>query len=183
MVTGLRPGRFLSRVVRAAKLDPRLYEEVEADHGATPSAIVVVTASSLAAGVGARGFGAERPEDVLFFALLSLVAWAAWVALTYRIGIRLLPGPETYANLGQMTRTLAFATAPGVLRLAGVWTPVTGPIFAATAIWMLLATIVALRQALDYRDIGRAVAVCVVAWMMAATAALVIGVFFSPAVW
>ena len=178
----MAPDRFLSRVVRAARLDPRVYEEVEADRRATPSAIAVVTASSVAAGIGARGFGNGRLEDILFFALLSLIAWAAWVMLTYQVGVRLLPEPQTYANPGQMVRTLGFASAPGVLRVAGLWAPLTAPIFAATAIWMLLATIVALRQALDYRRFGRAVTVCVVAWVLAVAAAGVIAIFFSPSV-
>jgi hypothetical protein len=81
-----------------------------------------------------------------------------------------------------MVRTLGFASAPGVLRVAGLWAPLTAPIFAATAIWMLLATIVALRQALDYRGFGRAVTVCVVAWVLAVAAAGVIAIFFSPSV-
>jgi hypothetical protein len=174
---------FVKRVVGAAKLSPRAYEDVEADTGATPGAIAVVAASSLAAGIGARGFGDGRPEDVLFFALLSLAAWASWAVLTYQIGVRLLPEPQTQANAGQIVRTLAFATAPGMLRVAGLWAPLTAPVFGATALWMLMAMIVALRQALDYRGVGRAIAVCVVAWALTITAAILIGVFFAPVVW
>ena len=44
---------FLSRVLRAIKIDIELYEEVEKDKSATIQAGLVVVLSSLAAGVGA----------------------------------------------------------------------------------------------------------------------------------
>jgi hypothetical protein len=36
----------------------------------------------------------------------------------------------------------------------------------ATAIWMLIAAVVAIRQALDYQSTGRAVLVVVVGWIV-----------------
>ncbi|MBW8056868.1 MAG: hypothetical protein FVQ86_02450, partial [candidate division NC10 bacterium] len=44
---------FTDRMIRAAKLDVNLYEEVEADKGAMGQAMGVVVLSSVAAGVGA----------------------------------------------------------------------------------------------------------------------------------
>ena len=46
---------------------------------------------------------------------------------------------------------------------------------------MLLAMIVAVRQALDYTSTARAVAVCVIGWTLALTFAIVLGLFFGPA--
>ena len=43
---------FVDRIIRAAKLDVNLYEEVEADKSALGQAMVVVVISSVAAGVG-----------------------------------------------------------------------------------------------------------------------------------
>ncbi len=48
---------FTSRMLRAAKLDVNLYEEVEADTGGTPQAMAVVVLGSVAAGVGAGRVG------------------------------------------------------------------------------------------------------------------------------
>ena len=45
---------FKGRIIRAAKLDVHLYEEVEADTGAMGQAMGVVVLSSIAAGVGSR---------------------------------------------------------------------------------------------------------------------------------
>lgn len=41
---------FKNRIIRAAKLDPLLYEEVEADEGAMWQAMGIVVLSSVAAG-------------------------------------------------------------------------------------------------------------------------------------
>ncbi len=43
---------IVSKMIRAAKLDVDLYEEVEADRTATRQAFVVVLISSIAAGLG-----------------------------------------------------------------------------------------------------------------------------------
>lgn len=46
---------IMSRIIRAAKLDASLYEEVEADRSAIGQAVAVVVLSSIAAGVGTIG--------------------------------------------------------------------------------------------------------------------------------
>ena len=44
--------------------------------------------------------------------------------------------------------------------------PVLGEIvFAVTGIWMLVATVIAVRQALDHQSLSRAVAVCRIGWV------------------
>ena len=43
---------YINRIVRAAKLDINLYEEVEADKKAMGQAMGVVVLSSIAAGIG-----------------------------------------------------------------------------------------------------------------------------------
>ena len=49
---------FVERVVGAARLDARVYEEVEADPTAMGQAMAVVAAAALASGVGSIGSGA-----------------------------------------------------------------------------------------------------------------------------
>jgi hypothetical protein len=55
----------------------------------------------------------------------------------------------------------------------------TIPSFAIAAVWMLVAMIIAVRQALDYTSTARAVAVCGVGWVLAITFAILFGVFFG----
>ena len=48
---------LVDRMIRAAKLDSHLYEEVEADTGAMGQAMLVVVLSSIAAGIGSAAYG------------------------------------------------------------------------------------------------------------------------------
>ena len=95
------------RMIRAAKLDRGLYEEVEADTGATGQSILVVVLSSVAAGIGSAGGGGLK--ELLFGALSALVAWYIWASITYFIGTRLLPESQTEADVGQLLRILELA--------------------------------------------------------------------------
>jgi len=81
------------------------------------------------------------------------------------IGAKMLPEPQTRADWGELARVLAFASSPGALRILGI-VPVLGEIvFVVTGIWMLVATVIAVRQALDYQSLARAVAVCLIGWV------------------
>jgi Yip1 domain len=172
--------RFLRRLVGAAALDVSIYEEVEADRGATAQALTVIVMSSLAAGIGARGFGDGDAAGIVFFAAVAFVAWAAWALVTYEIGVRIMPEPQTRADVGELLRTIGFATAPGMLRVFGLLPGLTAPVFVVTAVWMLAAMIVGVRQALDYTTTRRAVAVCALGWVLAIVLGGVLGFFFGP---
>ena len=169
-------------MIGALALDATIYEEVEADQGATTQALTVVLLSSLAAGLGSRGLGGTTWAGVIFIALVSLVAWAAWALVVFEVGARLLPEADTQVDVGQLLRTIGFSSAPGLLRILGVMSAATIPVFVVTSIWMLAAMIVGVRQALDFRSTPRAIAVCVVGWVLAIAIAMVIGLFLSPPV-
>ena len=173
---------FVGRLLGAAVLRAATYEDVEADRSATLQAIAVVALSGLAAGIGARGFGGGRPADIAFFTGLALATWAGWAMLTYQLGSRIMPERQTRADVGELLRTLGFASAPGLIRVFGIVPELTAPVFVAAAVWMLLAMIVAVRQALDYHSTRHAVAVCLVGWLLAVAFALTIGWLFGPQV-
>ncbi|HYM23077.1 MAG TPA: hypothetical protein VEU08_07715 [Vicinamibacterales bacterium] len=171
---------FTQRLIGALSLDAAVYEDVEADRTATGQALAVVLLSSVAAGIGARGLYEASISRLVFIGTVSLVAWVAWALLTFEIGGRLMPEPQTRVDPGELLRTIGFASTPGLLRVFGIIPGATVPVFAATAVWMLLATIVAVRQALDYTSTSRAVAVCVLGWVLAIAVAAVLGLFFGP---
>src|ERR1700681_164730 len=182
MTTSSATNTFLQRLIGAMALDVAIYEEVEADRGATTQAFAVVLLSSLAAGIGARGLGENSLPNIAFISIVSLLAWAAWALITFEIGARIMPEPQTEVDVGELLRTIGFASTPGLLRVIGIVPGVTVPVFAVTAIWMLVAMIVAVRQALDYRSTARAVAVCVIGWVLAIAMAVLLGVLFGPSV-
>ena len=154
----------MDRMIRAARLDPNLYEEVEADPGTMREAGLVVVLSSIAAGIGSITQGGLA--GIVFGTVAALVGWFIWAYLTCIIGTKLLPTAETEADYGQLLRTLGFASAPGIIRVLGL-VPLLGPVvFFISGIWMLAATVVAVRQALDYTSTLRAVAVCIIGWVI-----------------
>lgn len=148
---------FVDRMIGAAKLNVATYEEVEADHTATGQAMAVVVLSSVAAGLGMSGAFTLRRSIVGIIA--ALVTWFLWAFLTYLIGTKLLPEPQTSSNVGELLRTTGFSSSPGVLRVLGSLPVLGGLISFLISIWMLVAMVIAVRQALDYRSTGRAVGV------------------------
>jgi len=146
-----------NRMLRAARLDPRLYEEVEANPALTQEAMTVVILSAVAAGIG--GSPHIGLLGLVVMALVALFGWYVWAYVTFWIGTRVLPGAQTQADAGQLLRVLGFSSSPGVLRVAGIIAPLTGLVFLVAHAWMLVAMVVAVRQALDYSSTGRAVAV------------------------
>ncbi|MGB7220199.1 MAG: cytochrome c [Vicinamibacterales bacterium] len=173
---------FVRRLLGAAVLDASVYEEVEADQGATTQALAVVLLSSLAAGLGWQDVGANSPASVAVFSTIALIAWVGWAFVTYEIGVRILPEPQTQSNLGELLRTIGFATAPGLLRVFGLLPGARDLVFGVTAVWMLFAMIVAVRQALDYKHTGRAIGVCALGWALSIVFAFVLGLLFGPSV-
>lgn len=155
---------FTDRMIRAAKLDVNLYEEVEADKDTMRQAMGVVVLSSLAAGVGS--IGTLGLGGILLGTFAALGGWYIWAWLTYFIGTRFLAEPQTEADLGQLLRTTGFSSSPGLIRVLGIIPGVGTVVFAVASIWMLVAMVIAVRQALDYTSTFRAVGVCVIGWII-----------------
>jgi len=152
------------RMIRAAKLDVHLYEEVEADTGAMGQAMTVVVLSSVAAGIGSISAGGIR--GVVVGTILALIGWYIWAYLTYLIGTKLLPEPQTKTDHGELLRTIGFSSSPGLIRVLGFIPVLGGLLMFAGSIWMLVAMVIAVRQALDYKSTWRAVGVCAIGWVI-----------------
>ena len=152
------------RMIRAAKLDAQLYEEVEADQGAMGQAMTVVIMAAVAAGIG--NFGSGGLAGIAVGTLGALGGWYLWAYLTYFIGTRFLAEPETSADHGELLRTIGFSSAPGLIRVVGVIPGLTEIVFSVASIWMLIAMVIAVRQALDYTSTWRAVGVCLIGWLI-----------------
>ena len=157
---------YLDRIVRAAKLDVNLYEEVEADKGAMSQAMGVVVLSSVAAGIGS--IGTMGIKGIIIGAIAALIAWYIWAYITYIIGAKILPEPQTKADHGELLRTIGFSSSPGLLRILAIIPGIGGIIFMITSVWMLVAMVIAVRQALDYNSTLRAVGVCMIGWVIQA---------------
>lgn len=175
--------KLFDRMIRAAKLDVNLYEEVEADKTATRQALVVVLIYSICAGIGS-GLAMIWDESAgrfflnLFVGLISaLVFWLLWSLITYFIGTRFFKGPETQSNYGELLRTIGFAATPGIFMIFAFIPYIGGLIFFIVWVWMLIAMVIAVRQALDFTT-GRAIGTVLVGGIIYITVRLIIGIFW-----
>lgn len=155
---------FGERMIGAAKLDVNIYEEVEADTSAMGQAMAVVVMASVAAGIGSlrdAGF-----MGLVVTTLAALVGWFVWAGLTYVIGTKMLPEPQTKSDMGELLRTIGFASSPGLLMVLGLLPFLGALVGLVVSIWMLVAFVIAVRQALDFKSTGRAVAVCLIGFVV-----------------
>lgn len=164
--------QFVDRMIRASKLDPHLYEEVEADKEAMGHAMGVVVLSSLAGGIGF--IQVAGPMGMVIGTIGSLLGWYVWAFLTYLIGTKLLPASQTRTDYGELLRTIGFSSAPGIIRLLGIIPGITNFVNLVAGVWMLIAMVIAVRQALDYQSTYRAIGVCTIGWIVQAVLLLAI---------
>ena len=143
---------LFERMMRAARLDVNLYEEVEADLGATSQAAAVVGIVALCGAIGgAVRFGAEGQAGSAVVAfvgglIMAFVGWVLWSYITYWIGTSIFKGEATP---GELLRTIGFAQSPGVLNILQLVPVLGGLVSLVVFIWLLVAGVIALRQALD----------------------------------
>ena len=149
---------FGDRVVGAMRLNVATFEEVEHDQSATAQAAMVVAGAALSAGL-AWGIG-----DAVRGVVTGLIGWAIGAFVLLIVGTRLLPGRNTQADYGQMLRTLGFAQAIGLFGIVAIIPLLGWLVWFILQIWILVAMVIAVRQALDYDETLRAVITCVVAW-------------------
>ncbi len=159
---------LVDRAIGAARLDIPTYEEVEADRNATGQAAVVVAVSAVCSAIGSIG---EGTNGILGALIGGIIGWLIWSGVTYLIGTMLFGGT---ADWGELLRTLGFAQAPGVLYILGI-IPFLGVLVKfAVAIWILVAGIIAIRQALDIST-GKAVLTAIVGWLALIVPMLLLG--------
>ena len=162
--------QIIQRLVRIAKFDTTVFEEIEHDENAnTEAAIVVVVASLLAAlgaaisGGGATGFG--------FSLVMAVISWLIWSYLTMFMGTRLFQG-ET--NFWEMARVIGYASAPNALGILGVFGCLGGIVSFAASILSLVISVIAIREALDLPT-EKAILTAVIGWIVIVVVTAILG--------
>jgi len=165
------PHSLTGRMIRAAKLEVDLYEEVEADTTANGQAFQAVIIASVASGLGYAIWGLISEGGGWFFGGLALgiaasvIGWLVWSVLAYWVGTTFFKTPETSATVGELMRTIGFSNSPRVLAFFA-FIPILGALIAfAVSVWALIAGVVAVRQALDFST-WRAIGTCIVGWLV-----------------
>jgi hypothetical protein len=185
------------RMLRAAKGDVHLYEEVERDTNATSQAatvvIIVAVLSAIGAAVAATMLPASMviggqtiavPRNPIGTFVQQLIAvpigWILWSYVTYFVGTRLFGGTATP---GEMMRCIGFAYSPQVLSILQVVPVLGGIVSLVLFVWSIWLAIVAIRQALDFstgKAVGTAVVGAIVAFVAIAIVGAIVGLITAP---
>ena len=166
----------------ALSLDAGTFEDIEASRSADVQSIAIVAAVCAAGGVGAMGLGVSGLSGIVISALMVLGAWLVWVGLIAAIGTTTMAEPHTRSDVHELLRVLGYAAAPGLfLALAAM--PAAAPLLISlVCVWLIASSVLAVRQALDYRSTARAVSVCVIAFLLSAGAMAAVALLFSTRV-
>ena len=154
---------FLNRIFRSVKIDPEVFNEVQKDKKATISAAIVVILSSSAAGIGAASLGAG---NFILAPIFSLISWFVWAYIVYFVGVKLFPDPKTKTTQFALLRAIGFSSAPGMIRIFGFNEDLMTVTFVGSAFWMLACMIVAVKETLNYKSLGKAFGVVIIAWFV-----------------
>lgn len=159
---------LVDRAIAAARLDSGVFEEVEADKSATSQAALIVLVVAIAQGIGSYNGGVT---SMIGSIIGALVGWVVWSAVTYFIGSTIFKGT---ADIGELMRTLGFAQSAGVLYVLRI-IPILGwLVWLIVTIWILVAGIIAIRQALDIST-GKAIVTAIIGWLVVAIPLAIFG--------
>jgi hypothetical protein len=154
----------IGRVAGVLRLQPRVFEEIEADTHANGQAAGIVVLSSLAAGIGGGFIGGAG--GVVVEALGAVVGWVMWAGVTYVLGARLMPERETRTDMGELLRVMGYSSAPTFFSVLAPVPFVGRAVPTVVSFWLLATTVLAVRQALDYKSTLRAFAVVIIGWLL-----------------
>jgi hypothetical protein len=158
--------RFFRRFIGVLTLDASTFEDIEADRRSAMQSLLALIVACLAGGFGSMGQGLVGPVGFVTGAIITLGGWLVWVSVIAVLGTSVLAEPQTRSDRRELLRTLGFAAAPGVFFAFAAMPAIAPFVLVGVSIWMIAAAVLAVRQALDYRSTMRAVAVCVIAWIV-----------------
>lgn len=124
MSTSMDPAAIMNRVMRLARLDTTVFEEVRDDQSETIPAIIVAAVSTLIAGLGGflwlviddGGFngisidgGDAFLKTFLLGSIFAIVLWLVWVAVAFFVLVQVFREP---ADIQSLFRTMGYGAIP-----------------------------------------------------------------------
>ncbi|HIC86355.1 MAG TPA: hypothetical protein EYP06_08705 [Desulfobacterales bacterium] len=156
---------FFGQLWRAAKLDKDFYREVALDQEAMAQAYLAVVCYSVAFTLGA--FGRTGIVGLNIGILTTLFSWYVWAFFTYFLGARIFKPPQGEVDRKGVFRAVGFACAPGLITALGLIPGLASISIPTAAVWMIVAWTYATKVVFGYESTGKAVLVCLIAWVLA----------------
>ena len=173
---------FFRRVMGVLSLDAGTFEDIEADRHAAFQSMLVVVLVCVAAGVGAAAPGIGSVVPTLVAMVMALGAWLLWATVMVTLGTTAFAVPQTRLDGQELLRVLGYSAAPGLFLVLTAMRSAAPFVIAIVAVWMIAAAVIAVRQAFDYTQTGRAIAVCTIAFAITAAMMIAVSLAFSKPV-
>lgn len=167
---------FGERVVGAMRLDANTFEEIERDPTAMGQAAGVIALSAVSTGIGNLYYGGIT--GIVWGVVTSLVGYVVWSLIVWVVGTKVMPDPATKADFPETFRVVGFAAAPGLLGIVTI-IPILGWLLLFVIwLWQLAAMVIAVKQVLDYDNIGKAIIVVVIGFVVNLIITFMMGAMF-----
>jgi hypothetical protein len=154
------PNAILNRILRLARLDTTVFDEVRDDEKELIPALIVAVASAMLAALGAMlfwqvndVFSSVTPDGLflrtflmggIFLALL----YGVWILISYVMIVQVF---KASADLQALMRTMGYAALPLALSVL-MFIPLLGPVFAIVPIGLLFVMSIYATQSVTNAD-------------------------------
>ena len=155
---------FGDRVIGALKLDENAFEDAERDPTSIGQAVGVIVLGSVSTGIGWIAYSGF--SGIISGAVSALIGSLIGSLLIWLVGTKMMPGPNTQADFPQTFRTVGFAAAPNLFGFITIIPFLGWLLWFVIMLWQIAATVVAVKAVLDYADIGKAIIVVVICWVI-----------------
>lgn len=152
----LNPRLVLERLLRLARLDTGVFDEVRDDERELAPALIVAAVSCLLAGFGSWMYWEVRPDtpDGAFvngFLLGSIFLGAMYAAAALIVYVVMVQFFRVHVELPPLARTMGYAASPLALS-AGMLVPVLHPLLALMPVALLLVAMIYAVQAATHAE-------------------------------
>ena len=151
------PNLILNKILRLARLDTTVFDEVRDDANELIPAMIVAGVSALLAGLGATLFyefnfdyGPEKPwlNTFILGGVFMAALYLVWVLIAYVIIVQVY---KASADLQSLLRTMGYAAVPLALSVL-MFIPVLYPVFAIVPLALLFVMSIDAVQAVTNAD-------------------------------
>jgi len=158
---------FLNRIYRSIKIDPGVFDEIQKDKKATPSAAILVLLTTIGVLIalylvsGSRSIIFSGSALFIFGSIIALVMWIISSYIIYFIGVKMFPDKKTNISFVSLLNVLGFAYAPALIRVFSFTENLFKVLWVGSWFWVFACSAVAIKQCLNYKNLSKAFAVLI----------------------
>jgi hypothetical protein len=160
MIASAARRTLLDRMLGAALLENDVYDEASYDDTLRTQATLAVAVTALSAGVGSLGAGLA---GFIIGAFAAIIGWVLYAFATYWLATEKFAVPKTVKNLNATFRSLGLASSPRTFLFLTIVPEVGFLVGLFVHAWALIATVIAVRVALDL-DLRSSILTAVGGW-------------------